>query len=181
MEIWKDISWYEWIYQVSNLWNVINIKKVKLLKFSIIIWYKRFYLSKNWKTNKFLAHRLVAQTFIPNLENKPYVNHKDWNRWNNYIENLEWVTAKENVIHSFEKLWRKTIFSTNHPCKWKLWGNHNKSKKVSQYDLQWNFIKTWDSMIDITRELHIAYQSIWANCIWRRKSAWWFIWKYFIN
>ena len=58
--------------------------------------YRRVVLSKNNKSHNFLVHRLVAEAFIPNPENKPCVNHKDLNRENNCVENLEWVTYKEN-------------------------------------------------------------------------------------
>lgn len=58
--------------------------------------YRRVVLSKNNKYHNFLVHRLVAEAFIPNPENKPCVNHKDLNRENNCVENLEWVTYKEN-------------------------------------------------------------------------------------
>ena len=58
--------------------------------------YRRVVLSKNNKSHNFLVHRLVAEAFIPNPENKPCVNHKDLNRENNCVKNLEWVTYKEN-------------------------------------------------------------------------------------
>ena len=66
--------------------------------------YRRVFLSKNNKVKGFAVHRLVAKAFIPNLKNKPFTNHKDGNRRNNSVGNLEWVTAKENSKHSAEIL-----------------------------------------------------------------------------
>ena len=59
-------------------------------------------LCKKGKYKKFKVHRLVAETFIPNLYNKPQVNHKDGNKQNNCIDNLEWVTCSENHLHAFK-------------------------------------------------------------------------------
>jgi hypothetical protein len=63
--------------------------------------YKKVTLSKNSKQKRFLVHRLVAEAFIPNVENKPHVNHKDSNRLNNRVCNLEWVTPRENQLHAY--------------------------------------------------------------------------------
>ena len=64
--------------------------------------YRRVVLMKNGKQINALVHRLIAQTFIPNPENKPEVNHKDGNKENNSVFNLEWCTHKENVHHAIE-------------------------------------------------------------------------------
>jgi len=115
MEIWKDIKDYENIYQISNL------GRVKRLERKVIDTLKRIYtypekiltgdhsksdytkitLVKNRKNKVFRIHRLVAITFIPNLENKREVNHKDGNKLNNNIANLEWVSPSENIRHAF--------------------------------------------------------------------------------
>lgn len=85
-EIWKDIKGYEGLYQVSNLANVKSlprkrtIKNERLLNYTINNkGYKVITLCKNSKPKMFLIHRLVAMAFIPNLNNKPFVNHKDSN------------------------------------------------------------------------------------------------------
>lgn len=107
-EIWKDIQGYEGLYQVSNLGNVmswINNRQHKrkqglMLKPRVSkhgYYYVNIYKNGERKTIK--NHRLVAETFIPNLESKPEVNHKDGNKLNNCVDNLEWVTSQENIIH----------------------------------------------------------------------------------
>jgi hypothetical protein len=115
-EIWKDIFGYEGLYQVNNcgyiksLPKIINppnggkgITKEKILKNTFDKdGYFFVQLSKNGKLSPKKVHRLVALTFVPNPENKPQVNHKDGNKQNNNIDNLEWNTKKENIKHAHE-------------------------------------------------------------------------------
>ena len=106
-EIWKDIEGYS-IYQVSNLGNVKNKITNKQLYYSNSNnGYLRVGLFKNHKRTMFSIHRLVAQTFIPNLENKPCVNHKDCNKINNCVDNLEWCTYNENNSYRNHELKKK--------------------------------------------------------------------------
>jgi hypothetical protein len=69
--------------------------------------YRMVHLRKNGKQISSTVHRLVAETFIPNLDNKPQVNHKNGIRTDNRVENLEWVTAQENILHSLRTLRKK--------------------------------------------------------------------------
>ena len=104
-EIFKDIEGYEGIYQVSNFGKIRKIKlgKERILRpckdsrgYSVVSLFK----NKTRKMHK--MHRLIAIAFIPNPANKPQINHKDGNKLNNNLDNLEWNTALENVRHSFE-------------------------------------------------------------------------------
>jgi hypothetical protein len=94
-EIWKDIAGYEGHYMVSNTGKVYSYKRKKVLSPSTQ-GYHQVCLCKNGKVRSFHIHRLVAEAFIPNPENKPEVNHIDHNTDNNYADNLEWVTKFEN-------------------------------------------------------------------------------------
>lgn len=186
-EEWKPVVWYEWLYEVSNLWNIKSIdryvfwRKQKWIVRKINIdtnWYNSIILAKDKKYLRIRFHRLVAQTFIPNPENKSDVNHIDWNKNNNSVYNLEWNTKSENHIHSRRILKHKTLFQTNHPSKWKFWKNNPKSKPVNQYDLNWNFIKEWGWQMEAWRSLWISNANISACCRWLKNTCWWFIWKF---
>ena len=103
-EIWRDIEGFEGLYQVSNFGRIKRVTTGKILKGDKNNdGYLRVKLYKNnTKSNKSI-HRLVAEAFIPNPENKPQVNHinedKTNNSLDNSLDNLEWMTAKENINH----------------------------------------------------------------------------------
>jgi len=134
-EEWRDVVGFETLYQVSNLGRIrrhLNypyissrlhggriVKPVKSYLNSKSKWnnkgsskYLRISLvTKEGKQNHYPAHRLVAKAFIPNPLNKPQVNHKDSNKFNNNAVNLEWVTNKENRRHYSEFLRNKVLTS----------------------------------------------------------------------
>lgn len=96
-EIWKDIEGYEGVYHVSNLGRVKRVATNRVLQpYRNNVGYLLVYVCKNGKRKTHRIHRLVAQAFIPNPENKPEVNHLDENKSNNMVSNLEWSTRKEN-------------------------------------------------------------------------------------
>ena len=100
-EIWKDIVGYEGLYRVSNLGRVKNTITHNFLKnYLHKSGYVRINIKKLQKNNNCRLHRLIARAFIPNPENKKTVNHIDGNKQNNSIENLEWLTQKENNKHA---------------------------------------------------------------------------------
>jgi hypothetical protein len=96
-QIWKDVKGYEGIYKVSNTGLIKNIKRNKILATRTTYdKYLRINLNKNGNKKTFKIHRLVADAFIPNPHNKPTVNHIDGNKQNNMLDNLEWMTFKDN-------------------------------------------------------------------------------------
>ena len=97
-EIWKDINGYEGCYKISNTGKVYSCKNQKILRtFTDKKGYCYTVLFKDKKQRTKSIHRLIAEAFIPNPENKPEVNHIDHNKRNNNIDNLEWVTHFENI------------------------------------------------------------------------------------
>ena len=189
-EIWKDIEWYEWKYQVSNMGNVRSLMywKIRLLKSkNNHQWYPLICLSttnKKCRVDSKKIHRLVAKAFIPNPKNKICVNHINGIKHDNRFENLEWCTHSENLKHAF-RTWLKNSannhFIKKHPLKWKFWKEHNRSKKVMQLTKEWILCKIWCWQYGIERELWYSHQYISDCCNWRKEIAYWFIWKHYLR
>jgi hypothetical protein len=104
MEQWVDVKGYEGLFKVSNHGRVYGIQRSKYIVPNVDnIGYYGARLTVNKVTVRKRLHRLVAEHFIPNPDNKPEVNHKDRDKSNNHIDNLEWVTHSENIQHSHGK------------------------------------------------------------------------------
>lgn len=99
-EQWKDIPNYEGAYMVSSSGKVKSARTNSLLSLHIR---GKGYLGASLRGKTFLVHRLVAMAFLPNPENHKTVNHKDGNRSNNYLSNLEWASYKENNEHGIKR------------------------------------------------------------------------------
>ena len=180
MEIWKDIKDYEGLYQVSNIGRVKslyngrhNLYREKILKPGKKNSYYFVVLSKNNTRTQFLVHRLVAEAFIPNTDNLPQVNHKDENKLNNSVDNLEWCTAKYNINYgtAVERTKKAMI---NHPLL---------SKSVLQYTKDGQLIKEYKSIIEAERQTGINNAQISACCKGREhyNTAGGYVWRYKIE
>lgn len=187
-EIWKDIEDFEEFYIINNIWIVKRLNynrswREKILKLRIDkAGYLYTTLSKNSIRKTCKVHRLVAKTFIPNPYNKPQVNHINWIKSDNRVENLEWVTGAENILHAY-KIWLKKpsknhFYFHNNPNKWVFGKESRNAKPILQYTKELILIREWWSSIDATRELLIDSSSISRCCKWKSKTAWWFIWRY---
>ena len=176
-EIWKTINNYEGLYQVSNTGKVKSLNynhtgREKILKnhkdkdgYLIVV------LCKEGKQKTFKVHRLVAQAFIPNPNNLPQVNHKDENKQNNCVENIEWCDAKYNINYG----------TARERMAEKQKGNTRGSKPVIQIDKHTNeVINEWISASEAQRQLGIQSSSI-SQCCTNypgHKSAGGYKWKY---
>ncbi len=175
IEIWLPFPEYEGHYEISNMGRVRSLKYNRITLMSPRKGVKGYiYASvtlKNINKKKFV-HRAVAIAFIPNPNNHPEVNHLDSNRGNNKVTNLSWCTHQENVRYSWDTNGRVG------PDKGKFGKDNKDSKKVIQYDLKMNFIREWDSLADIERELKFSKSNVWSCCKGKYDSAYGFIWKY---
>lgn len=178
-EIWVDVKGYENLYLVSNYGRVKSLERysrynnrryqTKIIKCHYNTKkYLDVELSNNEFRNRYRIHRLVAEAFIPNPENKPQVNHKDGNKANNHVDNLEWCNNSENQKHAF----------ANGLNKRGMYGSSPKAKRVVQYSLNGSLIREWDSIIRIYRELGYSDAYISSCCKGKCKQAYGYIWKY---
>jgi len=123
----KDIPGFEGLYSVTENGRVWSHKRLKWIKGNMRSGYLLYQLWSKNKCKYHLAHRLVAQTFIPNPDNFPQVNHLNGNKNDNSVENLEWCSAQQNTTHSREILGNKNAF-----CK----GSAHYKAKLTEKDVK---------------------------------------------
>jgi hypothetical protein len=165
-EIWKNIKDYEGLYQVSNLGNIKSNKRKGtngiITKQLSKIGYYIVDLYKNSKRETKYLHRIIAETFISNPNNFPCINHKNGIKTDNRIDNLEWCSYSENNKHAYSL------------------GLKTNCKQIKQIDIKTNkTIKTFYSMNEASRQIHISQSSISLCCNGKQKTAGGYIWKYY--
>lgn len=171
-EQWKAIKDYP-KYEISNLGNARNKATQQILSQRISgNGYLRFNVRSGSRTYEnpktIMTHKAVAEAFIPKIPFKPYVNHKDGNKQNNHVNNLEWCTAKENTAHSIKMGLQKF------PCG----KDHKQSKVILQFTLSGELINTFYGTREAERITGIAYRDIHNNCKGKQKTCKGFIFKY---
>jgi len=145
-ELWFVIPKYK-NYKINKKGDIYSILKHKQLKpyLNESGYYSYYLIDDEGKNGHIPTHRLIAFTFIDNPENKPHVNHKNGNKNDNSIENLEWCTNQENIIHSYQTKLRKT-------------------KEIIQYNSDMVELKRFSSSKEAERELSIDYRNIHRSC-----------------
>ena len=174
-EVWKDVVGYDGLYQVSNLGNVRSLDRVEKWNGSerprkgrmmttrpdkngyLVVGLRNGMCQKTKK-----VHRLVAEAFIPNKNSDREVNHKDENKQNNNVENLEWCNSQYNVRYG-TGIERRS---------------KQKRKKVIQYNLDCIKIKEFDSITEAAKAIGKGTSRISSCCKGIRKTAYGYIWRY---
>lgn len=172
-EIWKAIEGYENLYEISNKGRLrsmdrsipqqgrLQLYKGKLLSTYINnSGYVAIKLSKNNKKRSFLVHRLVAVAFLPNPKQLPYINHKDEDKSNNNIENLEWCTAIYNINYGTSKKRRSVKMG----------------KRIAMYSTNGKLVNIFYSIREAERKTKIRKQCI-TPALDKNKTSGGFIWK----
>lgn len=172
-EVWKDIVGYEGYYQVSNMGRIRSVDRIitcadgrirrcksKILKSAKNQnGYLLVALGKDGKKKTFRVHRLVAEAFIPNPDNKPEVNHKDEDKTNNCVDNLEWMTSKENNNYGT--------------------ANQRRSKTLSKMVICIETGVVYKSMMEVEKQTGILNGSISMACKGKYQTAGGYHWCYY--
>lgn len=162
---WKSITGYEDRYLISDTGLVYSKLSKHLLYQKIDRYgYKVVALCRNGKRKFFTVHRLVALAFIPNPNNLPTVNHKDENKINNHVSNLEWATIKDN---------------DNYGTRNERMARSKKKNPIIQYDLSMNIIAIHSGVKDAQRVTGVNRNSIREVCRRNKTTAGGYIWRYY--
>lgn len=184
-EVWKDIKGFENIYQVSNLGRVRSLRRKIVYKNGAVREWDSFYLTpiRNWagycrvrlynggKTKLFSVHRLVADAFLQKSVNKTQINHKNGDRSDNMVCNLEWCSCSENLKHSYDKLGRK-------PPRLGLYGKDCPGSKLVLQIKDGVVVAKFYGCNEAERRTGISRKSISRVCRNGRKHAGGYEWRY---
>ena len=174
-EIWKTIEDYP-NYMISNMGQIKSLNFNRTGKEQIMkiytdnkTGYNYVILCKENKKKRMSIHRLVAQAFIPNPDNKPCIDHINANRTDNRVENLRWVTHRENQHNHLSILnHSKAVLGYKNPM----------SKTILQFTKDNEFIKKWNCIMDVERNLGLSNSNISSCCSGKLKTSGGYKWGY---
>lgn len=191
VEVWKDIVGYEGLYMISNHGRVKSLPRLvnsrlrnnkQVLRREVILntnetkWYKQVALFRgDGSRATFSIHRLVAKAFIPNPNDHKIINHIDSDPSNNHYSNLEWCTQSHNIKHAYNT-GRKTKSPGFGDAKYGL--DNPASRQVAQYLLDGTFVKQWDCVTYIQKELGFNRPNICKCCRGKINTAYGYKWEY---
>src|SRR5690349_18700009 len=166
---WRPVDGYPgyYVHLSGRVFFCGGVRRIKV-GFRNNIQLSHGYVVVSIRNKRRTLHRVVAEAFIPNPLKKKTVNHKDGNKANNHVDNLEWATQSENVIHAYKVLGRETPTG-----RLGLWG-----KKVIQMNLQGEIIKIHKNVMLASKELGISDDSIRNACYGTSKTSGGFKWRY---
>lgn len=155
-EEWRNVVGFEGMYKISNKGRVMSIRGKTPLVLNPQVnraGYRRVAIHVRPFAGHYMVHRWVAEAFIPNPNNLPFVNHKDENPANNSVENLEWCTSVYNNTYgtALEKSHRKRI-------------DNNRTIFVCQYNLEGTLLKCYESIYEASKATGIPYQTL-ESCV----------------
>ena len=158
---WREVKEYNH-YEVNQFGEIRHKIRKKILKPRINNGYQYVNFKINGKNINFSVHRIVANAFIPNPNGYTEVNHKDYNRSNNCVDNLEWVSSSQNKYHAFLKEENKK----------------SRGKAVNQYTKKNKLIKTFDTITEAAQTLRCCVAAISNCCLKRTKTSQGFLWSF---
>ena len=184
VESWKEIKGFSGKYSVSNTGKIMSHITNKILKPTFSnTGYTHVQLYNDSGSKVLLIHRIVAEAFIDNPENKPEVNHIDGIKSHNSVDNLEWVTTIENYQHAIRIGLRKA--SKKPPKKPKQaktdiidTNQHLQRRQIAQYTYLGDLVKVWPSVSEAARQLGACSTSISSCLTGRYKTSSGYLWKY---
>ena len=183
-EIWRPVVGYEGIYEVSNKGRVKSLIRGKgVLKPNR---HPNGYMSvelfrgNESKNKRKIIHRLVAMAFIPNPNNLPFVNHKDESRDNNCVENLEWITHRDNLMYGTAPQRRLAHINYADPKRAEIARINGKavSKPVDQFTRSGEYIQSFESAKAASIATGTRHSHLLECCMGKYKTSGGYIWKY---